>query len=62
MCNFCQKLFILSLGIVLFLIITLNYVGVMVIYIGVPLIVVCGWISSWKMCRNKLKENIKNIL
>ena len=61
MCNFCFKVFVVSLIIFLFLVIGLNYVGVMVVYVGVPLIVGCGWISALKVCRNKIKESIKNL-
>jgi hypothetical protein len=55
-CKFCFKLTAISLFILIILLITLSYVGVYTLYIGIPLIVICGWISFSNFCKNKLKE------
>jgi len=50
MCEFCSKVFIFTLLGFLFLIFTLNYVGVMITYVAIPVIVVCGFLSKWSNC------------
>jgi hypothetical protein len=55
-CKFCFKLTVISLLILIILLTTLSYVGVYILYIGIPLIVVCGWISFLDFCKKKLKD------
>ena len=57
-CKFCFKLTVISLLILIILLTTLSYVGVYTLYIGIPLIVVCGWISSLDFCKKKLKDEL----
>jgi hypothetical protein len=54
-CEFCLKIALISLFILIVLLSTLSYVGVYTIYIGVPLIVICGFISFSKFCKDKMK-------
>ena len=63
MCVLCFKIFLISVFIFLFLVLNLNYVGVNVIYIGIPIIVLCGSLSFLnKICYEKIKEYIKKKL
>lgn len=57
-CDFCLKTAVISLLILIILLSTLSYVGVYTIYIGVPLIVICGWISLSRFCREKIKDEL----
>jgi len=57
-CKFCLKVAVISLLVLIILLITLSYVGVYTIYVGVLLIVVCGWISFSNFCKNKLRDEL----
>ena len=64
MCEFCTKVFSVTLLGFLFLISTLVYVGVMITYIAIPVIVVCGFLSKWGNCIDKkinIEENFTKI-
>ena len=58
MCKFCLKIAVISLLVLIILLSTLSYVGVYTIYIGVPLVVICGWISLSNFCKEKLKDEL----
>jgi len=57
-CRFCFKLAAVSLLILIVLLTTLSYVGVYTIYVGVPLVVICGWVSFSNFCKKKLKDEL----
>lgn len=58
MCKFCLKAAIISLLVLIILLSTLSYVGVYTIYVGVPLVVICGWVSLSKFCKEKIKDEL----
>ena len=52
--------FLITLAILLFLIGALNYVGVQVIYFGVPTLLISGWLAY--LTRPKTEQEKENLL
>lgn len=58
--KYSMVVFLITLFILLFLIGALNYVGVQVIYFGIPTLLISGWIAY--LSRPKTKQEKKDLL